>query len=157
MTSHGKLEVKGNSTAVKPLWSEETKKLWVRAKPMSWDVISLYAYCYQGHGSARWTGCSWKGAEEVHAKKKGRKWNKKEDTRQPKYEKVTLRLFRVTTFAVEKHKYYIFWTCTCSLSNRACKAHATYYIFICGLSDPTIFFPTPSHKRHDFRKENYWT
>ena len=31
--------------------------------------------------------------------------------------------------------------CVCSLSYTACKAHAPYYIVICGLSGSTIFFP----------------
>jgi hypothetical protein len=30
--------------------------------------------------------------------------------------------------------------CVCSLSYPACKAHAPYYIVICGLSGCTIFF-----------------
>jgi hypothetical protein len=30
--------------------------------------------------------------------------------------------------------------CVCSLSYPACKAHAPYYIVICGLSGSTIFF-----------------
>ena len=36
-------------------------------------------------------------------------------------------------------------------SHAACKAHALYYTVICGLSDCIIFFPTLSHKRHDYR------
>jgi len=38
------------------------------------------------------------------------------------------------------NKYYIFKVCVCSLSYLACKAHVPYYIVICGLSGPTIFF-----------------
>ena len=41
----------------------------------------------------------------------------------------------------------------CSLSYAICIAHAPYYIVICGLSGSTIFFPSSSHKRHDFRKK----
>ena len=29
------------------------------------------------------------------------------------------------------------------------------HVVICDLSGSTIFFPTLSHKRHDFRKKNY--
>jgi hypothetical protein len=39
--------------------------------------------------------------------------------------------------------------CVCSLSYPACKAHAPYYIFVCGLVGCNIFF-TLTHKRHDF-------
>ena len=36
--------------------------------------------------------------------------------------------------------------------------HATCmrHIVICGMPRSTIFFPTFSHKRQDFRKKNYW-
>jgi hypothetical protein len=37
-------------------------------------------------------------------------------------------------------KYYIFWVYVCGLSYPACKAHAPYYIVICGQSDSTMFF-----------------
>jgi hypothetical protein len=33
----------------------------------------------------------------------------------------------------ESNKYCIFWVCVCSLRHQACKAHASYYIAICGL------------------------
>jgi hypothetical protein len=36
---------------------------------------------------------------------------------------------------------HILSVCVCSLSYPACKAHAPYYIIICGLSDYTTFFP----------------
>jgi hypothetical protein len=39
----------------------------------------------------------------------------------------------------KSNKYYIFWVCVCNLSYPACKAHAPYYIVICGLSGSTIF------------------
>jgi hypothetical protein len=39
------------------------------------------------------------------------------------------------------NKYCIFWVCVCSLSYPACKAHAPYYIVICGLSGCTKIFP----------------
>ena len=54
--------------------------------------------------------------------------------------KVRMRRFRVTIVAVENNKYYILWTCVCSLSYAARKAHAPYDIAICGLSDRNIFF-----------------
>ena len=41
--------------------------------------------------------------------------------------------------------------CVSSLSYPASKAHARYYIVICGLSESTVFFKL-SHKRHDFRE-----
>jgi hypothetical protein len=59
---------------------------------------------------------------------------------------VTLRRVRVTTVAMQKHDYYILCVCVCvcvcvcSLSYPPCKAHASYYIVICGLSSSTIFF-----------------
>ena len=37
--------------------------------------------------------------------------------------------------------------CLCSLNYPACKAHAPYYIVICGLSGSTIFFPGFSEKK----------
>jgi hypothetical protein len=55
---------------------------------------------------------------------------------------VILRWVLVTILAVEKqgNKYYVFWVRVCSLGYPACKAHAQYYIVICGLSGCTIFF-----------------
>jgi len=53
---------------------------------------------------------------------------------------VTLRRVRVTTAAVEKHKYYIFRACACCLIYPACNAHAPYYTVICGLPGCTILF-----------------
>ena len=50
-----------------------------------------------------------------------------------------LRRLRLTIVATEK-QYYVFWVCVCSLSYPARKAHATYYIVICGLSGSTVFF-----------------
>ena len=40
--------------------------------------------------------------------------------------------------------------CVCCLSNRACNAHAPYYIVICDLAGSTVF--SISNKRYDFRK-----
>ena len=40
---------------------------------------------------------------------------------------------RVTIFALENNKYYIFWVCVCSLSYPAGSAIVLYYIVICGL------------------------
>jgi len=53
----------------------------------------------------------------------------------------------------KSHNYYIFWMRVCSLSYPTCNAHAPFYIVICGLSDSTNFFPSSSHKRHDFLKK----
>jgi hypothetical protein len=58
---------------------------------------------------------------------------------------VTLRRVHVTIAAVYK-KYCIHErdrdrVCVCSLSYQACKMHALYYIVICVLSGPTLFFP----------------
>jgi hypothetical protein len=64
---------------------------------------------------------------------------------------VILKRVRVTIFALESSKYYIFRVCVCSLSRPACKAHAKYYIVICGLSSYNNF-STLSHERHDFRE-----
>ena len=54
------------------------------------------------------------------------------------YYNVTLMRVRVNTVAVEM-LYYIFCVCVCNLSYPVCKAHAPYYIVICGPSDCTIF------------------
>jgi hypothetical protein len=43
-----------------------------------------------------------------------------------------------TIFAVEK-QYYVFSVYVCSLSYPARKAHAPYYIVICGMSGFTVF------------------
>jgi len=37
-------------------------------------------------------------------------------------------------------KYYIFQVCVCGFSYPACKAHASHYIVICGLSVSTVYF-----------------
>jgi hypothetical protein len=42
-------------------------------------------------------------------------------------------------FTFYLYKYYIYCVCVCSLSYPARKAHAPYYIVICGLSGCTIF------------------
>ena len=39
----------------------------------------------------------------------------------------------------KSNKYYIFWVCICSLWYPANKAHAPYFIAICGLSGCTTF------------------
>jgi hypothetical protein len=51
-------------------------------------------------------------------------------------------------------KHCVFWMCHCilCLCYTARKAHAPYYIVICGLSGCSIF-STLSHKWHDFRKK----
>ena len=57
---------------------------------------------------------------------------------------VILRGVRVTIIAVENNEYYIFCVCVCvcvcSLSYPSRKAHAPYYIAICGLSGCTVIF-----------------
>jgi hypothetical protein len=59
--------------------------------------------------------------------------------------------FNKTCLQWKSNKYYIVSVCVCSLSYLACRAHALYYIVICGLSGCTILF-TLSHKWYDFRK-----
>ena len=54
--------------------------------------------------------------------------------------KVVLKRVRATVLPWGSSKYDIFWVCVCSLSYPACKAHAPYYILICGLCGCTIFF-----------------
>jgi hypothetical protein len=52
-----------------------------------------------------------------------------------------MRRVRVTIVAVEKAISITYCElCVYSLSYPACKAHASYYIVICGLSGCTIFF-----------------
>jgi hypothetical protein len=43
------------------------------------------------------------------------------------------------------------WERACSLNSPACKAHAPFYIVICGLSGSTVL-SSLSHKRHDFEE-----
>jgi hypothetical protein len=45
------------------------------------------------------------------------------------------------TMPIENEKYDIFGVRVFGLSNPACKAHAPYYIDICGLSDSINIFP----------------
>lgn len=40
----------------------------------------------------------------------------------------------------KSNEYYSFWVCVRSLRCPACKAHAPYYIFTCGLVGCTAFF-----------------
>jgi hypothetical protein len=55
---------------------------------------------------------------------------------------VILRRVRLTICAVEEQKVLnILSVCVCSLSYPACKAHASYYIVICGLSGSIHIFP----------------
>ena len=35
--------------------------------------------------------------------------------------------------SAKENRHYIFWVCSCSLRYLSCKAHALYYIVICGL------------------------
>jgi len=46
----------------------------------------------------------------------------------------------MNTMPIENEKHDIFWVCVCGLSNPACKAHASYYIVICGLSGSKNIF-----------------
>jgi hypothetical protein len=59
-------------------------------------------------------------------------------TRQAKTANVTSRRVRVTIVAVEKQLLHML--SVCNLSYSAFKAHAPYYIAVCGLSGSTIFF-----------------
>jgi hypothetical protein len=62
---------------------------------------------------------------------------------------VTLRRPRITIVTVESSQYYIFWVCACSRNCPACNAHAPYCL---SMACPAVqYFPTLSHKRHDFR------
>ena len=51
-----------------------------------------------------------------------------------------LRRVRVTVVAVENHRV-LHILCVCSLSSTECRAHAPYYIVMCGLCGSTILFP----------------
>ena len=48
----------------------------------------------------------------------------------------------------------MFWVCVCSLRYPACKQHALYYIFICGLSFPTKYLPHYPIKGKIFQRKN---
>ena len=52
-------------------------------------------------------------------------------------------------------KSHIFWECVCSLCCTACKAHASYYVVICGPNGSTIPFPCYIINGTIF-EENYW-
>jgi len=76
---------------------------------------------------------------------------------------VTLRRVRATTRAVEEHYVlYILSACVCvcvcvySLSYPGRKAHAPYYIVICGMSSSTKLFPHYLIQRQNFWRK-YWT
>ena len=47
--------------------------------------------------------------------------------------------FALPLLSLNSNKYYIFWVCVCSLIYVAFKAHAQYYIVVCGLSGCCIF------------------
>jgi hypothetical protein len=66
----------------------------------------------------------------------------------PKF--VTVGIFAEPLLPYKSDSHYIFWVSDCSLVYPAYKAHALYYIVICGwLVLPCI--STLSHKRLDFR------
>jgi len=48
--------------------------------------------------------------------------------------------------------YYVSSSCVYKLVYPVCKAHAPYYVVICGLSGCTVF-STLSRKWHDFREK----
>jgi hypothetical protein len=52
----------------------------------------------------------------------------------------------------KSNSYYAISVSICSFRRPTCKAHATYFIVISGLSGFTVFFHIIS-KRHDFRKK----
>jgi hypothetical protein len=52
---------------------------------------------------------------------------------------VTLRRFRLTIVAMGNNGLLHIRVCVCNLSYPACKAHAPYYIVMCGLSGSAIF------------------
>ena len=64
---------------------------------------------------------------------------------------IILRHVCITVVTVSS-KYYIFKVCVCSFSNPACKAHAQYYVVICGLTASTIFFHIKSNGKFSGKK-----
>ena len=50
-----------------------------------------------------------------------------------------MRRFSLTMLPQESNECYIFCVCACSLSYPVRKAHASYYVVVCGLSDSTVF------------------
>jgi hypothetical protein len=65
---------------------------------------------------------------------------------------VTLRRVCVTSCRV-KAACITFSECVCSLSYPACKAHAPYYIVICGMSGSTVVFHIISQKTRFSKKK----
>ena len=63
-----------------------------------------------------------------------------------------MRRVRLTFLLRWSNKNCIFWVRVCSLSYPTRNAQASYYIFICGLSDSTTFY-TFSSIQYDFREK----
>jgi hypothetical protein len=57
----------------------------------------------------------------------------------------------------KSNQYYTICVCVCNLSYSACKAHARYYIVICGQVGCTIFFPYYLINGTTIRKKRFLT
>jgi len=61
----------------------------------------------------------------------------------------------VTIVNVKKQVLHVLSVCVCILGYPVCKVCAPYYVVICSLSGPSIFYHV-SRKMQDFRKRSYW-